>query len=112
MPQGWIKNWPLADGSIGMTGTELWETAVDDSRAEATRKRNTAVQTLGNLTILTQPLNSAASNNNWEKKKPELLLHSLLPINQNLHNVDIWDETAIQKRGEELFQQARKLWPH
>ncbi len=111
MPQGWIKNWPLADGSIGMTGTELWETGVDDPRAEATRKRNTAVQTLGNLTILTGPLNSANSNRSWENKKPELLLNSLLPINQNLHNVTVWDESAIEKRGKELFQRALELWP-
>lgn len=111
LPQGWLNHWLLPDGSKGMNNTELWEATEDDPRAEATRKRNAAVQTLGNLTILTQPLNSAASNNSWEVKKPELLLHSLLPINQNLHNVEIWDETAIQKRGEELFQRALQLWP-
>lgn len=111
LPQGWLDHWPLPDGSKGMNGTELWEAAAEDPRARATRKRNAALQTLGNLTILTQPLNSAVSNSSWEKKKPELLLHSLLPINQNLHNVEIWDETAIQKRGEELFQRALELWP-
>jgi uncharacterized protein with ParB-like and HNH nuclease domain len=111
LPQGWLNHWPLPDGSTGMNNNELWEATENDPRAEATRKRNAAVQTLGNLTILTQPLNSAASNNSWEVKKPELLLHSLLPINQNLQNVEVWDETAIQKRGEELFQRALQLWP-
>lgn len=110
LPQGWLKHWPLPDGSKGLSSFELWE-AADDPRAEATRRRNAAVQTLGNLTILTQPLNSAVSNSSWGEKKPELLLHSLLPINQNLHNVEVWDETAIQKRGEELFQRAIKIWP-
>ena len=111
LPQGWLAHWPLPDGSKGMNGTELWEAAAEDPRAKATRTRNAALQTLGNLTILTQPLNSAASNSSWEKKKPELLLHSLLPINQNLHNVEFWDETAIQERGDELFQRAIKIWP-
>lgn len=111
LPQGWLEHWPLPDGTKGMSSMELWEAAADDPRAKATRKRNATLQTLGNLTILTKPLNSAASNSSWEKKKPELLLHSLLPINQNLHNVKIWDETAVQKRGEELFQRAMQLWP-
>ncbi|MCA9944949.1 MAG: DUF262 domain-containing protein, partial [Anaerolineales bacterium] len=112
LPQGWLAHWPLPDGSKGMNGTELWEAAAEDPRAKATRKRNAALQTLGNLTILTQPLNSAVSNSSWEKKKPELLLHSLLPINQNLHNVEVWDETAIEKRAKELFMRAVEIWPH
>jgi hypothetical protein len=69
------------------------------------------LQTIGNLTILSQPLNSAASNNGWVKKKPDLLRHSLLPINQQFHDVDVWDEAAIEKRSDELFQQAVRLWP-
>lgn len=112
LPQGWVENWPLPDGAKGMTGQELWEADDDDPRAEATRKRNAALQTLGNLTILTQPLNSAASNSSWEEKKPELLLHSLLPINQNLYNVEVWDETAIEKRANELFQRAIEIWSY
>lgn len=112
LPQGWLKHWPLPDGSKGMNSLELWEAAADDPRAETTKKRNAALQTLGNLTILTQPLNSAASNSSWEEKKPELLLHSLLPINQNLHNVEIWDENAIEKRANELFQRAIEIWPY
>lgn len=112
LPQGWLDHWPLPDGSKGMNSTELWEAAAEDPRAKATRKRNASLQTLGNLTILTQPLNSAVSNSSWEKKKPELLLHSLLPINQNLHNVEVWDETAIEKRAKELFMRAVEIWPH
>lgn len=111
LPQSWLENWPLADGTKGMTGQELWEAEDDDPRAAATRARHAVLQTLGNLTILTQPLNSAVSNSDWERKKPEMLLHSLLPINQSLHRVTNWDEVAIQKRGEELFQRALEIWP-
>lgn len=111
LPQQWIEHWPLPDGTKGMTFMELVDTDSDDPRATATRKRSSALQTFGNLTILTQPLNSAASNSSWADKKHELLRHSLLPINQQLHDVAVWDEAAIEKRSEELLQRALKLWP-
>ena len=111
LPQQWSDHWPLQDDTRGMTSHELWDADPADSRAVATRKRNAVLQTIGNLTILTQPLNSATSNSAWVKKKPELLRHSLLPINQQLHDIDPWDEAAIEKRSEELFQRAAKLWP-
>jgi hypothetical protein len=112
MPQEWIEHWPLQDGTKGMTIKEFFEADPTDPRAIATQKRKSALQTLGNLTILTQPLNSSVSNSAWEVKKPELLRHSLLPINQQLYEVDVWDETAIENRSKELFQRAVKLWPH
>jgi uncharacterized protein with ParB-like and HNH nuclease domain len=111
LPEQWIEHWPLPDGTTGMTSHELWDADPSEPRAAATRQRNAALQTFGNLTILTQPLNSAASNSEWAKKKPELLLHSLLPINQQLHDASVWDEAAIEKRGRELFQRALRLWP-
>jgi hypothetical protein len=69
------------------------------------------VQTIGNLTILTHPLNSAASNSAWEIKKAELLKHSLLPLNQYLQPLAKWDEEEIVTRGKHLFQHAMRLWP-
>jgi len=111
MPQQWIENWPLSDGSKGMDFMELFNADKADPRVKATMQRNAALQTMGNLTILTQPLNSAVKNYAWEKKKPELLRHSLLPINQQLHDVAVWDETAIEKRSYDLFQRALKIWP-
>lgn len=111
MPQQWTEHWNLQDGTKGLTSKELFEAKPDEPRAIGTRKRNSALQTLGNLTILTQPLNSAASNSAWHEKKPELLRHSLLPINQRLHDVVVWDEHAIEKRSEELLSRACTLWP-
>jgi len=55
-------------------------------------------------------LNSSVSNSAWTTKKPELLKSSLLPINQQLHGVEVWDETAIVNRGRELFERARLIW--
>jgi Protein of unknown function (DUF1524)/Protein of unknown function DUF262 len=111
LPQKWSDHWPLSDGSTGLTPQELWNCPQDDPRAEATRRRNAILQTLGNLTLLTQPLNSAVSNSPWKDKKPALLCASLLPINQQLCFVDSWDEVAIEARSEALFGQALNIWP-
>lgn len=111
LPQNWIDHWPMQDGYKGLGMAELSQALPGDPRAVATRKRNAAAQTFGNLTILTQALNAAASNSPWTKKRPELLRHSLLPINQQLQSVDIWDEEAISARSDELFQRALLLWP-
>lgn len=111
MPKSWIEHWPLSEGNKGMTSMELWGADPNDSRAIDTRKRNALLQTFGNLTILTQALNSAASNSAWIEKKPEILRHSLLPINQQLQNWDVWNETSIAKRSDAIFERALKLWP-
>lgn len=111
LPQNWVEHWPLPDGSKGLTVTELWNAAPDDVRTIASRRRYAVLQTFGNLTILTQALNSAASNSFWPEKKPELMRHSLLPINQQLHEIEVWDEEAIANRGNALLERALKLWP-
>lgn len=111
LPQQWQEKWPLTDGSKGMTAQELWAASKDDAVADASRKRNQALQTFGNLTILSKALNSAASNSPWSTKKPELLKHSLLPINQMLHDVSVWDEAAIAQRSNDLLARALRVWP-
>jgi hypothetical protein len=111
LPQSWIEHWSLPDGSKGLTGVDLFIAEQHDARAVATRRRNTALQTFGNLTIITQALNSAVSNGPWTEKKAELLRHSLLPINQQLHSLDAWDEEAIADRANILFKRALELWP-
>jgi uncharacterized protein with ParB-like and HNH nuclease domain len=111
LPQNWQEHWPLPDGSKGLDFIELFTAPEGDARAAASRVRNAALQTLGNLTIVTQPLNSAASNAEWKNKRSELISHSLLPINQHLYAVETWDEKAIAARGADLFARAIKLWP-
>lgn len=111
LPQNWIENWPLPDGSRGLTVFELWDKPQGDPQGDATRRRNAALQTFGNLTILTQALNSSVSNSEWKEKKPALLTASLLPINQQLHAYELWDETKIEARSKELFERALQIWP-
>ena len=111
LPQKWSENWPLADGSAGLTIKALLTAAKGDARADATRNRNGALQTFGNLTILTQALNASVSNSQWSVKKPALLQHSLLPINQQFHAAAVWDEAAITARCEDLLARSLKVWP-
>lgn len=111
LPQNWIDNWPLAGGSRGMTWAEMAAADPSDPRVAATRARNAAIQTIGNLTVLTQALNSSVSNGAWVTKRPELMKSSLLPINQQLHAYETWDEEAIQARGTVLFAKAVRIWP-
>lgn len=111
LPRQWQEHWLLEDGTPGIASGELWNLPEDDPRAIATKRRNSLVNTIGNLTIVTQALNSSASNSPWPMKKPALLERSLLPINQRLHAFDIWDEESIQQRARELFEVALELWP-
>ena len=112
LPQNWVENWPLKDGSTGLTDTEIW-TAEDrtDPRVVMSEARNSLLQTIGNLTILTQALNSSVSNSAWEVKAPALSQASLLPINLQLHGVKTWDEATIEQRSDDLYSRAIKIWP-
>src|ERR1035437_1481349 len=112
LPQNWVENWPLKGGSAGLTDTEIW-TAEDrtDPRVVMSEARNRILHTFGNLTVLTQELNSSVSNSPWEIKAPALLKASLLPINQQLHGVKTWDETMIEQRSDDLFSRAIQIWP-
>ena len=73
MPQSWISEWPLPDGTQGMGIMELWDAELDDPRAVGTRSRDAALQTLGNLTLLSTALNSSQSNFGWDRKRPEMM---------------------------------------
>jgi hypothetical protein len=111
LPQSWVEHWPLPGGLKGLSHVELLDADSDDARVVASRRRNALLQTMGNLTILTQALNSTVSNSAWAVKKPELLKASLLPLNQQLHEYETWEEATIEKRGKALLEKALKIWP-
>lgn len=112
LPQNWIENWPLPNGGNGLSKEEIEKVAPQDPRAIATKKRNFALHTLGNLTLLTQKLNSSVSNGCWNDKKKEILLHSALPLNRSLQDIEEWNEEEISNRSEKLFQLALELWTY
>ncbi|HTG34676.1 MAG TPA: DUF262 domain-containing HNH endonuclease family protein [Thermoanaerobaculia bacterium] len=111
LPASWAEHWPLPNGKRGLTPRELGDVDSENPEAIATRRRNSVVHTIGNLTVLTQNLNSVVSNSPWPTKKPELLKSSLLPINQQLHKYQAWNEETIEERGRELLRKAVIVWP-
>lgn len=111
LPQSWLDHWPLPGGEDGLSDAELQVAPPESPRALATRRRHDVLQTFGNLTILTQALNSTVSNSAWPIKKPALMAASLLPINQQLHEYASWDEAAIRRRGASLLEKALRIWP-
>ena len=70
------------------------------------------VQTFGNLTLITGPLNSAVQDDVFAKKKAEYAAHALLRLNTHFQTVQTWDEDAILDRGEKLFTHAKAIWKH
>ena len=111
MPQNWVEFWPLPDGATGLTYQQLEDTNPADPIVIATKRRNALIHSIGNLTTLSQALNPAVSNNDWKAKRPQIMKYSLLPINQLLHDQDVWDENTIEDRSKELFKIALNLWP-
>ena len=111
MPQKWIDNWPLPSGRKGLNWLSRDLADADDPDLVATRLRDSLVQTFGNLTIITQPLNSSVSHSAWKVKKPKLMKASLLPINSALADLDDWDEKTIRERGKRLLKVALRIWP-
>ncbi|AWT25982.1 hypothetical protein Csp1_11820 [Corynebacterium provencense] len=95
MPQKWRKHWP-ADL------TEEQETA-----------RDSVLDQIGNLTLLTQKLNSKVSNGAWTTKRADLINHDdvLLTRDATALEPPVWDEEAIEARTCELVEEILTIWP-
>jgi hypothetical protein len=66
---------------------------------------------MGNLTLLTQSLNSTVSNGPFSVKMPALRAQSALYLNRDLHSYAEWDENSINQRGLMLLAAAKAIWP-
>lgn len=105
MPQQWRENF----------GFQQVPSSLEvESELEATERRNSLIHSIGNLTLVNQPLNSALSNAPWEEKRVTLNDHTTLFLNKDLlaNAPDVWDEDAIKARARRLFQAAARVWPH
>jgi len=94
MPVGWSeKNWPL--------------------EADSADDRDRAIQTLGDLTLLTQRLNSKVSNSAWQSKRPNLVEHDVLKLNQRLLELagDSWNEAKVRSRTKDMIEVILEIWP-
>jgi hypothetical protein len=95
LPQEWEAHWPLPDG-----------VPVD----EATKRRETLLHTVGNLTLVTDKLNPAMSNGSWPSKKTAISEHCSLTMNRKLIALNDWGEAAVEARSKELFLLANSIW--
>lgn len=114
LPQNWLAHWPLPDGTTPtneQVNASFYASPGDDSPAGQVAKRNLLKESFGNLTLLTQPLNSTISNGPFTGKKDALKEHSLLVLNGEIARHDSWDEAKIIERGAQLFDLALKIWP-
>ena len=104
LPQKWQTNWVLP----GMEGVA--EVDYGPELSERVRARNSIVNTLGNLTLITSALNSSVSNGHFSVKMPALRAFTSLALNRELHEFELWDESAIRRRGAGLFELACTIW--
>ena len=93
MPRSWEAHWPL-----------------EDAFAE---ERDRVVHTLGNLTLLTAPLNSSVSNSSWADKRAALAQHDVLKTNVALvaEAGAEWSEDGIRARTAAMAEIIAKIWP-
>jgi hypothetical protein len=66
------------------------------------------IHVIGNLSL--SGYNAELSNEPFDHKKNEFVSSNLL-LNKYFVNIDIWDQKAIEKRGEKLANDASLLWP-
>jgi hypothetical protein len=116
LPDSWRSHWPLA-GEVTPTAEQVlqarWSINEDESIVGQIVRRDRLKQTLGNLTLLTRPLNSKQQHAGWEDKRTllqDLKYGSVLVMNREVAALDIWDEAAIEKRGASLFGLAQSIW--
>lgn len=103
MPQTWKNNWPIPNFDVSNDESDL-------EYILKTVERDEAVNKLGNLTLLTGPLNSSISNGPYSVKMPAIRAQSGLALNRDLNTYNDWNEELIVKRGHDLFKYACQIW--
>lgn len=112
MPAKWAKHWPLPGGKIAPSQdfyTALVTYKMSDAEAKEIRDREGIIDTIGNLTLVTQPLNSAISHGPFIDKKVELARSALI-LNREIAKQQVWSEVQISERGLLLAEIAANLW--
>lgn len=104
MPQKWQSNWPVP----GFDHVPADEINVD--QLQRNMQRQVVINKLGNLTLLTQALNTTVSNGPYSVKMPAVRSHSSLALNRELQAFDEWNEQTVARRGAALFEVAKGIW--
>ncbi len=97
MPQGWNNT--------------HWSLAADDP--ETVERRNTLIHTIGNLTLVTGPLNRMQSNAPRDTKTTALVERGVLLLNKPLFHSgpEVRDKDTIKIRARRLHGQVIEIWP-
>jgi Protein of unknown function DUF262/Protein of unknown function (DUF1524) len=103
MPQEWDGHWAI----VGDDGQPLSE----EEREEVEWKRRERLHRLGNLTIVTGPMNSSLSNSAWPQKRQALNQHSKLLLNANLSEKPEWNLEQIDERTGWIADRIIEIWP-
>lgn len=103
IPQDWEEHWPLTDPD--------GEPVEEEQSERATAERNARLHRLGNLTIVTSPLNASMSNAPWTAKREALNEHTRLLLNARIAKRDHWDERAVDEHGQWLAERLVAVWP-
>jgi hypothetical protein len=79
-------------------------------------ERERLLHTLGNLTLLTAPLNSKISNGPWfgpNGKWAALEAHDVLLLNNGLRKAapEAWTHGHIKSRTDEMIEAVLSIWP-
>ena len=120
-----VPDWMQIEHIMPRAWRSYWnEPELDDDQAA---ERDGLVNTLGNLTVITQSLNSSLSNRPWTDDKAEglreggrpsegkwslLNQHSLLLLNKEiLQHTERWTDEDIRARGRRLAELVCQTWP-
>jgi uncharacterized protein with ParB-like and HNH nuclease domain len=113
MPQRWAEHWPLPNGLFVSHETSfsalIAGVAMDDGTKALVENRSNIINTLGNLTLITNSLNPSLGNTGWKNKK-EKFLGSLLALNRMVAKFDNWDEKAIEVQGAKMADVIIARW--
>ncbi|TAK86862.1 MAG: DUF262 domain-containing protein [Betaproteobacteria bacterium] len=116
LPGSWFDHWPLADGTRA-TSSEAYSVLVASysgqplsDRLKAIGRREAAKKQMGNLTLLHYGVNRGAQHHEFLRKREALFRESNLHLNRALMRAEKWGEDAIDARGRELFEVAKRIW--
>jgi len=118
MPQKWAEHWQLPNGNrVRFETVEEAESEgvkLDIQTEHIVRRRGELIDTMGNLTIVTDKLNASVQNGPWEVKRDKIQGNSALFLNKDLTEHEEqgnWTEGSIKERSKKLAECAIKRWP-
>jgi hypothetical protein len=115
LPEKWYAHWPLDGAPIAQEEASqafLADLGIGESssRQEAILRRERLKATFGDLTLAHYGINRSAQHDGFETKRKLFFAESNLHLNRVLMLASAWDDLAIEERGQDLFEIARKLW--